>query len=95
MNIFAQVTPQPETQTRLASLSLIGQSIQKYLLNMGKQAIAFFTQAHEPKITHHIHADGTSTWRIYDPESGQSTVCHSVAEVRKWLESRYSFRGLY
>lgn len=95
MNFSSQITSQENAHTCPSSLPQVRQSIRQYLFNMGQRAIAYLTQNFEPKITHRIHTGGTSTWRIYDPDSGQSIVCHSVVEVQEWLEARYSFRGPY
>lgn len=95
MNVFSQVTSQTGTQSRPLSRLKTGELIQRWLVKLGHRAIAYLTQGHEPKITHRIHAKGHSTWRIDDPYSGQSLVCHSVAEVREWLEARYSLRRTY
>lgn len=67
------------------------QLIQRLVRQIGQRAISVLTQPQEPTIVHRIRA-GQSTWIIYDAASRQSITCYSVAEVRCWLESRYSYR---
>ncbi|NEP18032.1 MAG: hypothetical protein F6J97_14190 [Leptolyngbya sp. SIO4C1] len=86
-------SPQQPLPTPRSSRRMIGwQVIQRWLLQIGQAAIAGLTQGSEPQISHHIRADGQTTWRIYDPYSDQSIICYSAAEVREWLEARYSLR---
>ncbi|MBD2465546.1 hypothetical protein H6G89_31630 [Oscillatoria sp. FACHB-1407] len=82
----------PSASVRPSIASSSWQLLKRSLVNFGKRAIAYFTQDREPIVSQRICANGQVVWTIHDPYTGQSTTCYSVAEVRAWLESRYSYR---
>lgn len=51
--------------------------------------LKFAEGSQEPRIRQVCDRQGNSTWRVYDPISGQSMSFASEAEVRLWLEQRY------
>lgn len=50
----------------------------------------WFAGSTEPQISRRVSRSGDVRWRVFDPVSGRSALLSSEAEVRAWLDSRYS-----
>jgi hypothetical protein len=50
----------------------------------------FFTSQPEPRIQQVSNRNGDLHWLVFDPVTGDRQYFSSVAEVRTWLEQRYS-----
>lgn len=85
-----QRSPQAHDQSCMTSG---WQVIQRALASVGHRAIALLADHPEPHISCHTHANGEFSWRVYDPHTGRSMTYSSEADVRHWLEARYSSMG--
>ncbi|MEO0852308.1 MAG: hypothetical protein AAFY15_02220 [Cyanobacteria bacterium J06648_11] len=59
------------------------------LQRVGKMCAAFFLGDREPRIWKIMRADGTTHWKVYDPNSHRSSTFSSENDVRVWLDRRY------
>lgn len=57
---------------------------------ISQRLIRFLASNHEPQIWLKKDRYGNVFWHVYDPASGASAHLSSEAEVRMWLEQRYS-----
>ncbi len=49
----------------------------------------FLIQGKEPQIQMTQKPDGSTLWRVYDPQTRDHAVFETEGEVRSWLEERY------
>lgn len=57
--------------------------------SLWERLIRFAAGSSEPVVEQRWDRQGYQFYAIYDPRTGQRTICHSEAEVRAWLEQRY------
>jgi hypothetical protein len=90
-NIHFYPSSTPSTVNKLVDRKRL---IWKKLQTQGKTFLSYLIEAtvgnSEPKISQHCDRQGHVFWRAYDPISQLSERFESEAEVRIWLEQRYS-----
>ncbi len=59
------------------------------LNSLWEQLIKLASGSSEPVVEQRQDRQGYRYYAIYDPRTGQRTICSSEAEVRAWLEQRY------
>ncbi|UBF27742.1 hypothetical protein K9N68_07460 [Kovacikia minuta CCNUW1] len=90
------IPPQVSSQNRAFFPKVVDSSnvpfpiTQGWLQRLGQICIQFFSPNDEPKVWQNIDRQGnTTSWQVFDPETGQSIRFGSEMEVRLWLEQRY------
>ncbi|WOB43814.1 hypothetical protein HNI00_12095 [Thermoleptolyngbya oregonensis NK1-22] len=60
------------------------------LKGLWERAIAALDVSDEPRVWRSQDGHGDVLWNAYDPKTGKSVNCVSEADLRVWLEARYS-----
>lgn len=65
-------------------------NLTKTLQKVWQRAVDWAVRGDEIRVWKTQTSEGQTIWRLYDPISDRSTCFSSEAEVRIWLEQRYS-----
>ncbi|MEO0536807.1 MAG: hypothetical protein AAF215_23470 [Cyanobacteria bacterium P01_A01_bin.123] len=68
----------------------VGSNRRKWLGAIAQRMLKAATGSCEPKIQAYTTPQGTLTWHVYDPVSGDRQVLESEDAVRVWIEQRYN-----
>jgi hypothetical protein len=68
----------------------IRQTAATRLQHLLRQMVIYFCGSNAPRIQHRGDRPSQSDYRVFDPITGQSHSFDSAAEVRAWLDTRYS-----
>jgi hypothetical protein len=68
----------------------IGYNIRSVGARLWQKIVAFFSNESKLKVRSTRDSRGEIWWHIYDPATNRSAILASEAEIRNWLDERYS-----
>lgn len=72
------------------TLTFDKQNSRNWFRRVSEFLVKAFNQRYEPKIEQIIDRKGNISWEVYDPNSQRTLWFYSEAEVRSWLDRRFS-----